>query len=107
VVGVVGGVVLVGGIAMIPYPGPGWLVVFAGLAILGSEFEWARRLLHAGRSRYDVWTAWMRRQSTVVRLLMVALTGVVVLVSLWLFNAFGLVAGAIGLDWSWLKGPIG
>jgi hypothetical protein len=38
---------------------------------------------------------------------MVTLTGVVVLVSLWLFNAFGLVAGAIGLDWSWLKGPIG
>ncbi|HVE95418.1 MAG TPA: PGPGW domain-containing protein [Pseudonocardiaceae bacterium] len=25
---------------MIPYPGPGWLVVFAGLIILGTEFAW-------------------------------------------------------------------
>lgn len=107
VVGVIGGIVLVAGIIMIPYPGPGWLVVFAGLAILGSEFAWARRLLHAARVRYDAWAAWMRRQPTALRLTMLLLTGVVVLFTLWLVNAFGLVAGFVGIHWSWLQGPIG
>jgi uncharacterized protein (TIGR02611 family) len=52
---VVGGfVLLVAGIAMIALPGPGWLTIVAGLAILAGEFIWARRLLdrlkhHAGR----------------------------------------------------------
>ena len=43
---VIGGfVLLVAGIAMIALPGPGWLTVAAGLAILAGEFIWARRLL--------------------------------------------------------------
>ena len=33
------------GIALIPLPGPGWLIVIAGLAIWAVEFHWARRLL--------------------------------------------------------------
>lgn len=98
---------LAAGVLMIPYPGPGWLVVFAGLAILGTEFEWARRLLHSARRRYDQWAAWMRRQPTGLRLVLMAFTAVVVLITLWAVNAFGLIAAAIGLDWSWLRGPIG
>ncbi len=43
---VVGGfVVVLAGLAMIPLPGPGLLVVAAGLAILALEFVWAERLL--------------------------------------------------------------
>jgi Putative transmembrane protein (PGPGW) len=30
---------------MLALPGPGWLAIIAGLAILGGEFQWARRLL--------------------------------------------------------------
>ncbi len=45
VVGVVGLAVLGVGILAIPYPGPGWAIVFVGLAILATEFDWARRLL--------------------------------------------------------------
>ncbi|MGH9212613.1 MAG: TIGR02611 family protein [Acidimicrobiales bacterium] len=33
------------GIVLIPAPGPGWLVVFAGLALLATEFTWAEILL--------------------------------------------------------------
>jgi uncharacterized protein (TIGR02611 family) len=40
-----GGVLLVAGIAMLVLPGPGWLTIAAGLAILATEFAWARRLL--------------------------------------------------------------
>lgn len=30
------------GIILIPLPGPGLLIILAGLAILGIEFEWAK-----------------------------------------------------------------
>jgi len=45
VVGTVGATVLVIGLAMLVLPGPGLLVVPFGLAILASEFVWARRWL--------------------------------------------------------------
>jgi uncharacterized protein (TIGR02611 family) len=40
-----GGVLLIAGVAMLVLPGPGWLTIAAGLAILATEFAWARRLL--------------------------------------------------------------
>ncbi len=46
-----GVVVILIGIPMIPLFGPGWLVVFTGLAILASEFEWADRLRNRMRHR--------------------------------------------------------
>lgn len=33
------------GVVMLITPGPGWLVIIGGLAMLGAEFVWARRLL--------------------------------------------------------------
>lgn len=33
------------GIVMIVTPGPGWLVIAMGLAMLAAEYVWARRLL--------------------------------------------------------------
>lgn len=43
-VGLIGGLVILGGIILIPLPGPGWLIVFFGLALLGLEFPAAHRL---------------------------------------------------------------
>jgi tellurite resistance protein TerC len=45
VVLVVGGTVLAIGVVMIVAPGPALVVIPAGLAILATEFIWARRLL--------------------------------------------------------------
>ncbi len=42
---IVGGVVLLAGVAMLVLPGPGILVIIAGLAILAKEFTWAERTL--------------------------------------------------------------
>ncbi|WP_268891327.1 TIGR02611 family protein [Actinokineospora pegani] len=105
-VGVVGSLVLVLGVVLIPYPGPGWLVVFAGLAILAAEFRWARRVLSYARSKYDAWTDWLKRQSLPVRLLVLAATGLVVLATLYLLNVFALVGGWFGVDWTWLRSPL-
>jgi uncharacterized protein (TIGR02611 family) len=45
VVAVVGGTVLLVGVAMIVLPGPAFVVIPLGLAILATEFVWARWLL--------------------------------------------------------------
>ena len=67
VIAVIGAAVVVGGIILIPLPGPGWLIVFGGLAILATEFEWAGRLLDFARRHVLAWTHWVGRQSLVVR----------------------------------------
>lgn len=106
-VAVAGSVVLAAGILMIPYPGPGWLVVFAGLAILSTEFTWARRLLHYGRRQYDRWNAWQHRQPPMVRLALFAATAAVVILTLWLLDMGGFLADWTGLSADWLHSPLG
>jgi uncharacterized protein (TIGR02611 family) len=68
-VAVVGFSIIAAGIALIPLPGPGWLIVFAGLALLATEFVWAERLLGFARTQVRSWTDWVKRQSLVVRAL--------------------------------------
>jgi tellurite resistance protein TerC len=46
---VVGGGLLLAGAAMLVLPGPGLLVIFAALTVLGTHFVWARRLLRRAR----------------------------------------------------------
>jgi uncharacterized protein (TIGR02611 family) len=43
-VGAAGVVTIALGVVLIPLPGPGFLVIFGGLSVLGSEFSVARRL---------------------------------------------------------------
>jgi uncharacterized protein (TIGR02611 family) len=45
IIGVVGFTVLLIGVALLVLPGPAFLVIPAGLAILAIEFAWARRWL--------------------------------------------------------------
>ena len=55
VVAIVGGTVLAIGIALVVLPGPAFVVIPVGLAILASEFLWARKLLEVVRSRLERW----------------------------------------------------
>ncbi|MFQ5554562.1 MAG: PGPGW domain-containing protein [Acidimicrobiia bacterium] len=50
-VGIAGVVVIAIGIVFVPLPGPGWLIIFGGLAILSTEFPAARRKLERLRAR--------------------------------------------------------
>jgi uncharacterized protein (TIGR02611 family) len=72
---VIGGAVVVLGIILIPFPGPGWLIVLAGLAILAVEFVWAQRLLLFTKGRLETWWHWLGRQHLVTRLL-IGLVGI-------------------------------
>jgi uncharacterized protein (TIGR02611 family) len=42
---IVGLAVVVAGVIMLPLPGPGWLVIFGGMAIWATEFVWAQLVL--------------------------------------------------------------
>ena len=48
-VAVIGGTILLIGVLLMVLPGPGLLVILIGLAVLGSEFVWARRMIERGR----------------------------------------------------------
>ena len=61
-IGVVGGAVVIVGAVLLPLPGPGWLIIFLGLGILATEFQWARRLLTTCRRFVARWTVWVARQ---------------------------------------------
>lgn len=50
---IIGGTVLLFGIILIFLPGPSFLVIPAGLAILAMEFSWARILLQRARNLTD------------------------------------------------------
>ena len=54
VIAVVGGTVVAIGVALLVLPGPAILVIPAGLAILATEFLWARRLLQRVRRGANV-----------------------------------------------------
>jgi uncharacterized protein (TIGR02611 family) len=99
--------VLAVGILAIPYPGPGWAIVFAGLAILATEFEIAKRILKWVRVRYDAVMAWFARQHVAVKGLGALFTAIVVVATVWVLGAAGWVAGVVGVEWGWLKSPIG
>ncbi len=80
-VAVLGVAVLVIGVVLLPLPGPGWLIIFAGLGILASEFDWAARLLRFARAKVSAWTDWVATQSRPVQAL-IGLAGLALLAAL-------------------------
>jgi uncharacterized protein (TIGR02611 family) len=77
-VAVLGVAIIVAGIILLPLPGPGWLIIFGGLGLLATEFEWAARLLHFARRKVSAWTEWVATRSRPVQLL-IGLAGLVLL----------------------------
>lgn len=92
IVGLVGLAVIGLGVVLLPLPGPGWLVIFAGLFVLSTEFSWAHRLLHFAHEKVDAWTDWVRRQSLLVRALLA-------------FGCLLIVAAAVGTYVAWAGVP--
>ena len=72
-VGLVGAAIVVAGIAFLPLPGPGWVIIFIGLAVLASEFVWAQRLEHFTRRTVRGWNEWLTAQRLPIRILLWAI----------------------------------
>lgn len=69
-----GALVIAIGISMLVLPGPGWLVIFAGIAIWSIEFHWARRLHAFVHRQVSYWTRWYARQGWPLRVVVGLLT---------------------------------
>ncbi|MEZ0075865.1 TIGR02611 family protein [Planotetraspora sp. GP83] len=82
-IGVIGAALVIGGLIMVPFPGPGWLVVFAGLAVLATEFAWASRVLDFAKDKVTATTDWLIRQNWAVRIVAGTLTLALAAVIVW------------------------
>lgn len=105
-IAIVGGTVVLVGLVLVPYPGPGWLIVFAGLAILATEFAFAAKVLRYARGKYDAWVNWLKRQNFFVKITVLALTGLVIVATVWVINGFGILNLVFSLDQQWLTSPL-
>ncbi|MGW4780252.1 TIGR02611 family protein [Streptomyces filamentosus] len=90
---IVGLAVIVAGILMLVFPGPGWLVIFGGMAIWATEFVWAQIVLRWTKRK--VTEAAQRALDPKVRRRNITLTviGLVIIAALlgWYLWKFGLV----------------
>ncbi len=105
-IAVIGSAVILIGLVLIPYPGPGWLIVFAGLAIMATEFAWAQRVLDYARGKYDSWLAWLGRQNICIKVLFSLITAIIVVATIWLLNGYSLINDWLHLGLDWLRSPL-
>jgi uncharacterized protein (TIGR02611 family) len=78
---VLGGLLLLIGVVLLPLPGPGWLIIFAGLGVLATEYPWAERLLASVKKVEARWRTWLRRRNKAIRIL-IAVVALVVLAAI-------------------------
>ncbi|MFF1725259.1 TIGR02611 family protein [Streptomyces sviceus] len=88
---VIGLAVVVAGIIMLPLPGPGWVVIFGGMAIWATEFVWAqlvlrwtkRKVTEAAQRALDPRVRWRNIILTSIGLVVI---GAILGVYLWKFG---------------------
>ncbi|MEU1005004.1 MULTISPECIES: TIGR02611 family protein [Streptomyces] len=88
---IIGLAVVVAGIIMLPLPGPGWVVIFGGMAIWATEFVWAqlvlrwtkRKVTEAAQRALD---PEVRRRNIILTSVGLVIVGVLVGVYLWKFG---------------------
>lgn len=105
-VAVVGTAVFVVGVVTIPFPGPGWALVFTGIGILATEFAVARHALTWLRDKYRRGMAWYISRGPLMQILAFLATCAVVVATLWILGTFGLAGDWIGVEWQWLHSPL-
>ena len=94
-----GVLIVLAGVSMLVLPGPGWAVMFLGLAVLATEYAWAHRLLvftkdKAQGAASSAWSPENRKRTVMLTLIVVLL--VAALLS-WYVYQYGWTAdGALG-----------
>ncbi|MBC6794723.1 TIGR02611 family protein [Corynebacterium macclintockiae] len=94
---------VVGGILIIPTPGPGWFLLFFGIGVLSFELTWPNRLLDYGLRQYDRAEEYWKRQGTAMKslIIVVFLVGCAIVFSgiFWvMWNT-----GMLGFTKTWLE----
>lgn len=60
VIFLVGLAIVAGGVVLLPLPGPGWLIIFAGIGVWATEFPWAQRVLRWTKRQVLEWAHWLK-----------------------------------------------
>jgi hypothetical protein len=112
VVAVLGGLLTLAGIALLVLPGPGFVLVAAGLAVLATQFEWARKPLEYAKGKaeggiHEVGRSWWRAAFAVLCALVLVAVGVVVLVGVELPFTNAFTAVVLILSGLFLVGTVG
>ncbi|MEV1082973.1 TIGR02611 family protein [Streptomyces sp. NPDC050211] len=87
----VGLAVVVVGIILLPLPGPGWVIIFGGMAIWATEFVWAqlvlrwtkRKVTEAAQRALD---PKVRRRNIILTTIGLVIIGVLLGIYLWKFG---------------------
>jgi len=106
-VAVIGTAMILAGIVMVPLPTPGfgWVMIFAGLGVLSTEFAWAHRITHWLRKWLHILTTWYGRRSWPAKVGLIVVVTVLILVILWLAGILGTSGDWVGYHRDWLHGP--
>ncbi|MFJ3228721.1 TIGR02611 family protein [Streptomyces sp. NPDC086783] len=88
---VVGLAVVGAGVVMLPLPGPGWLVIFGGMAIWATEFVWAQLVLRWTKRKVTEATQraldpQVRRRNIILTTVGLVIVVVLVAVYVWKFG---------------------
>lgn len=67
IVTIIGSVITLLGVALIILPGPAWLLLPIGLAILSLEYEWARKWLKKSQSYMTQTAYWLDKKIRHIR----------------------------------------
>lgn len=52
-IAIIGGTIVLIGVAMIVLPGPAFIVIPVGLSILATEFVWAKKLIEKFKDKFE------------------------------------------------------
>ncbi|MEU6392259.1 TIGR02611 family protein [Streptomyces sp. NPDC046939] len=88
---IVGLAVVGAGIVMLPLPGPGWLVIFGGMAIWATEFVWAQLVLRWTKRKVTEATQRaldpkVRRRNIILTTVGLVIIAVLVAIYVWKFG---------------------
>ena len=111
VVAVLGGLLTLAGIALLVLPGPGFVLVAAGLAVLGTQFAWAKKPLDYARGKaedgvHEVGRSRWRAAFALLCALALVAVGVLVLVGVELPFTNGFTAVVLVLSGLFLVGTV-
>jgi uncharacterized protein (TIGR02611 family) len=104
-IGTLGTLVVVLGIVLIPFPGPGWAIVILGLAIWSLEFVWAKNLLEFTKRHVRSWTRWIGRQSLPIRAVIGVVGLIFVAAIVWASVRLSFGVDLAAVVWNWIGGP--
>ncbi|MFG1669155.1 TIGR02611 family protein [Streptomyces sp. Y7] len=88
---VIGLAIVVAGIILLPLPGPGWVIIFAGMAVWATEFVWAqlvlrwtkRKVTEAAQRALD---PKVRRRNIILTTIGLVIVGAILAFYLWKFG---------------------